>query len=194
MMLALFGVMSAQAATVRVLQVDGVIGPASADFILQGLEDVGEVEAVVIALDTPFEPADVADATFATDNFKAGELIGQWAAAKMGDDAANAKIALLDLNASEISVDYLRDNGFLHGFGRQAVEPVFCRLQRFFKPTGFRGGLLQLELQVFNRFSNFILWHVFPLFPKREREYAVFRPEKPVFHRINYPHFRAIIC
>ncbi|TVO51657.1 nodulation protein NfeD [Denitromonas halophila] len=53
MMLALFGVMSAQAATVRVLQVDGVIGPASADFILQGLEDVGEVEAVVIALDTP---------------------------------------------------------------------------------------------------------------------------------------------
>ncbi|TVO67548.1 NfeD family protein [Denitromonas ohlonensis] len=53
MMLALFGVMSAQAATVRVLQVDGVIGPASADFILQGLADVGEVEAVVIALDTP---------------------------------------------------------------------------------------------------------------------------------------------
>ncbi|KAA3651952.1 MAG: nodulation protein NfeD [Proteobacteria bacterium] len=53
LMLALLGVMPVQAATVRVLQVDGVIGPASADFILQGLEDVGEVEAVVIALDTP---------------------------------------------------------------------------------------------------------------------------------------------
>lgn len=37
---------------------------------------------IVIALDTPLEPIDAADATFATDNFKAGELIGQWAAAK----------------------------------------------------------------------------------------------------------------
>ena len=36
---------------------------------------------LVIALDTPIEPADAADATFATDNFKAGELIGQWAKA-----------------------------------------------------------------------------------------------------------------
>lgn len=79
---------------------------------------------LVIALDTPFEPADVADATFATDNFKAGELIGQWAAAQMGADAANAKIALLDLNASEISVDYLRDQGFLQGFGIDIKNPT----------------------------------------------------------------------
>lgn len=79
---------------------------------------------LVIALDTPFEPADVADATFATDNFKAGVLIGQWANAKMGADAANAKIALLDLNASEISVDYLRNNGFLQGFGIDIKDPT----------------------------------------------------------------------
>ncbi len=79
---------------------------------------------LVIALDTPFEPADTADATFATDNFKAGELIGQWAAAKLGADAANAKIALLDLNASEISVDYLRNNGFLKGFGIDIKDPT----------------------------------------------------------------------
>ena len=78
---------------------------------------------LVIALDTPFEPADTADATFATDNFKAGELIGQWARMKMGDDAANAKIALLDLNASEVSVDYLRDGGFLQGFGIDIKDP-----------------------------------------------------------------------
>ena len=37
---------------------------------------------LVIALDTPPDPADAADATFATDNFKAGSLIGQWAKAK----------------------------------------------------------------------------------------------------------------
>ncbi len=83
-----------------------------------------EAGALVIALDTPFEPADVADATFATDNFKAGVLIGEWAAAKLGDDAANARIALLDLNPSEISVDYLRDGGFLQGFGIDIKDPT----------------------------------------------------------------------
>ena len=78
---------------------------------------------LVIALDTPFEPASTADATFATDNFKAGELIGQWAKAKMGGNAKNAKIATLDLNASQISVDYLRNNGFLQGFGIDIKNP-----------------------------------------------------------------------
>jgi fructose transport system substrate-binding protein len=78
---------------------------------------------LVIALDTPFEPASVADATFATDNFKAGVLIGQWAKAKMGADAKNAKIARLILNPSQISVDYLRDNGFLQGFGIDIKDP-----------------------------------------------------------------------
>ncbi len=81
-----------------------------------------EAGVLVIALDTPFEPADAADATFATDNFLAGELIGKWAAAAMGD-TSGAKIALLDLNASEVSVDYLRDNGFLQGFGVDIKDP-----------------------------------------------------------------------
>ncbi len=72
---------------------------------------------LVIALDTPLEPIDAADATFATDNFKAGELIGQWAAATLGDAAADAKIAMLDLTPSQPSVDVLRDQGFMTGFG-----------------------------------------------------------------------------
>ncbi|MBA5776052.1 sugar ABC transporter substrate-binding protein [Stappia sp. F7233] len=72
---------------------------------------------LVIALDTPLEPIDAADATFATDNFKAGELIGAWAAKSLGDKAADAKIALLDLAPSAPSVDVLRDQGFLKGFG-----------------------------------------------------------------------------
>jgi len=72
---------------------------------------------LVIALDTPLEPIDAADATFATDNFKAGELIGEWAKAKMGDKADEAKIAFLDLSASAPSVDVLRDQGFMKGFG-----------------------------------------------------------------------------
>ncbi|WP_417826589.1 sugar ABC transporter substrate-binding protein [Thalassospira povalilytica] len=78
---------------------------------------------LVIALDTPLEPIDAADATFATDNFKAGELIGQWAAAKLGDKASDAKIALLDLSPSAPSVDVLRDQGFMKGFGIDIKDP-----------------------------------------------------------------------
>lgn len=82
--------------------------------VVQQARDAG---VLVIALDTPLEPIDAADATFATDNFKAGELIGQWAAATLGAEAENAKIALLDLAPSAPSVDVLRDQGFLSGFG-----------------------------------------------------------------------------
>jgi fructose transport system substrate-binding protein len=70
----------------------------------------------VIALDTPTDPPDVADITFATDNFAAGELIGKWAADQM--DGKKATIALLDLNNKQIvTVDYNRDQGFLTGMG-----------------------------------------------------------------------------
>ena len=43
---------------------------------IQKARDAG---LMVIVLDTPLDPMDAADATFATDNRKAGELIGQWA-------------------------------------------------------------------------------------------------------------------
>ncbi len=70
----------------------------------------------VIALDTPPEPADTVDITFATDNFKAGEEIGKWAAGRM--DGKKANIALLDgFTDKVISVDYNRDQGFLTGMG-----------------------------------------------------------------------------
>ncbi len=101
-----------------------LITPTDSRALVPVVTQAREAGVLVIALDTQFEPADAADATFATDNFKAGVLIGQWAAAKMGADAANAKIALLDLNASEISVDYQRDNGFLHGFGIDIKDPT----------------------------------------------------------------------
>ena len=47
----------------------------------------------VIALDTPTEPQDAADALFATDNLKAGELIGQYAKAKVKKMGITPKIA-----------------------------------------------------------------------------------------------------
>lgn len=101
-----------------------LITPSDSRALVPVIKQARDAGVLVIALDTPFEPADAADATFATDNFKAGELIGQWAKSKLGDDAANAKIALLDLNPSEVSVDYLRDQGFLTGFGIDVKNPT----------------------------------------------------------------------
>ena len=92
--------------------------------IVDSLAAAREAGLLVIALDTPLDPIDAADATFATDNFKAGELIGQWAKATMGEGAASAKIAMLDLGISQPSVDVLRDQGFLQGFGIDLGDPA----------------------------------------------------------------------
>jgi len=91
--------------------------------IVTAVTQAREAGLLVIALDTPLEPIDAADATFATDNFLAGELIGAWAAAKLGDAAADAKIAMLDLAVSQPSVGVLRDQGFLQGFGIDLGDP-----------------------------------------------------------------------
>ena len=86
------------------------------------IENARKQGLYVIALDTPPEPADVVDITFATDNFKAGEEIGKWAAAQMG--GKKATIALLDaFNDKVISVDYNRDQGFLTGMGIDVKDP-----------------------------------------------------------------------
>ena len=82
-----------------------------------------EAGVLVIALDTPLDPIDAADATFATDNFEAGRLIGAWAAATMGEGAATAKIGFLDLTPSQPTVDVLRDQGFMAGFGIDTKDP-----------------------------------------------------------------------
>jgi len=65
------------------------------------------------------DPPDAVDATFATDNYQAGKLIGQWAKAKFDKDGKtqSAKVAFLDLNANQVSVDVQRDQGFMEGFG-----------------------------------------------------------------------------
>ena len=85
--------------------------------IVPSIEKARAAGLITIALDTPLEPLTSADATFATDNYEAGVLIGQWAKAKMGAEAANAKIAFLDLTPQQPSVAVLRDQGFMEGFG-----------------------------------------------------------------------------
>ena len=91
--------------------------------IVPSVQQARDAGVLVIALDTPLEPIDAADATFATDNFLAGELIGKWAAASLGDAAKDAKIGMLDLAVSQPSVGVLRDQGFMQGFGIDIADP-----------------------------------------------------------------------
>ncbi|MEJ2017596.1 MAG: substrate-binding domain-containing protein [Maritimibacter sp.] len=110
-----------QVAAIETCIANGVSGilltASSTSAIVPSVEQARAAGILVIALDTPLEPVDSADMTFATDNFLAGELIGKWAKAQMGDAAADAKIAMLDLDVSQPSVGVLRDQGFLQGFG-----------------------------------------------------------------------------
>jgi len=94
-----------------------LITPSDSKAIVPEIDKAKQAGMLVVALDTPTDPASAVDDTFATDNFQAGLLIGQWAKAKLGAAAATAKIAMLDLNANQVSVDVKRDQGFLKGFG-----------------------------------------------------------------------------
>lgn len=85
--------------------------------IVPAVQKARDAGLLVIALDTPLEPVDAADSTFATDNLLAGELIGKWAAGTLGDQAKDAKIAFLNLTPSQPTVDVLRNQGFMKGFG-----------------------------------------------------------------------------
>jgi fructose transport system substrate-binding protein len=74
---------------------------------------------LVIALDSPTDPMTATDALFATDNYKAGILIGQYARAALGN--RRPRIATLDLFPGH-PVGAQRHNGFLKGFGLPAPE------------------------------------------------------------------------
>jgi len=90
--------------------------------IVPAVQKARDAGLLVIALDTPLEPVDAADSTFATDNLLAGELIGKWAAGTLGDKAKDAKIAFLNLTPSQPTVDVLRNQGFMKGFGIDVVD------------------------------------------------------------------------
>jgi fructose transport system substrate-binding protein len=98
-----------------------LITPNDSKAIVPSIDKAHQQGMLVIALDTPTDPANAVDATFATDNYAAGKLIGQWAKAKFAGKPA--KIAFLDLNANQVSVDVKRDQGFMDGFGIPFGDP-----------------------------------------------------------------------
>ncbi|WP_219601773.1 substrate-binding domain-containing protein [Nonomuraea indica] len=91
-----------------------LITPNDATAIVPSIKKARDAGVLVIALDTPTRPQNATDALLATDNFKAGELIGLYAKAMMGDRPA--RIATLDATPGSSS-SRLRHAGFLKGFG-----------------------------------------------------------------------------
>jgi fructose transport system substrate-binding protein len=96
-----------------------LITPSDSKAIIPSIRKARDKGVLVIALDSPTDPADGTDALFATDNYKAGVLIGQYAKAALG--AKPAKIVTLDLFPGH-PVGAQRHNGFLKGFGLPAPD------------------------------------------------------------------------
>ncbi|MES4903472.1 MULTISPECIES: sugar ABC transporter substrate-binding protein [unclassified Streptomyces] len=101
-----------------------LITPSDSKAIVPAIQKARAKGVLVIALDSPTEPQSAVDALFATNNFKAGQLIGEYAKAAM--KGKQAKIATLDL-APGVAVGVQRHDGFLKGFGVGEKDPsVVC--------------------------------------------------------------------
>jgi fructose transport system substrate-binding protein len=99
--------------------------PADSSAIVPTIEFAREQGVIVLALDTPTNPEDATNGLYATDNFKAGVLIGQYARAAM-ENPDDAVIALLGLPPG-ITVNELRQGGFLEGYGIELdSDQVVC--------------------------------------------------------------------
>lgn len=96
-----------------------MITPSDSKAIVPAIKKARAAGVLVIALDSPTEPQDATDALFATDNYKAGTLIGQYAKAAFAGKPA--KIAMLDLFPGH-PVGIARHNGFLAGFGAPGIS------------------------------------------------------------------------
>ena len=107
-----------------------MITPSDSKAIVPSIKRARAKGVLVIALDSPADPADATDGLFATDNYKAGILIGRYARAALGQRPA--KIATLDLLPGH-PVGAQRHNGFLTGFGLAAPPASSNQLG---KPNG----------------------------------------------------------
>jgi fructose transport system substrate-binding protein len=99
-----------------------LIAPTDSAALVPAIERARAAGVVVIAVDTPTDPESAVDALFATDNFRAGELVGRYAEAEAAERGIEPRVALLDL-APGIRSGELRREGFLQGFGIPADGP-----------------------------------------------------------------------
>ena len=96
-----------------------LITPSDSKAIVPSIKKARDKGVLVIALDSPTDPPEATDALFATDNYQAGVLIGQYAKVAMAGKPA--KIVTLDLFPGH-PVGAQRHNGFLKGFGLPAPD------------------------------------------------------------------------
>lgn len=96
-----------------------LITPSDSKAIIPAIKKARDKGVQVIALDSPTDPVDGTDALFATDNYKAGVLIGQYTKAALAGKPA--KIVTLDLFPGH-PVGAQRHNGFLQGLGLQSFD------------------------------------------------------------------------
>jgi fructose transport system substrate-binding protein len=122
----------------------GIMITSNGQAVNAALRQAKDYGLFVIALDTPLAPVETADVTYATDNFEAGRLIGEYAAARLA--GKKAVIAMLDLFDDQVvSVDIERDHGFLTGMGIDpGSETLNGREEETGRYTGGQGGSYQI--------------------------------------------------
>jgi fructose transport system substrate-binding protein len=98
-----------------------LITPSNTTGILGAIAEARRRGILVIALDTATDPADAADATYATDNLKAGRLQGTYVRSVLAD--RDPKVFMLD-GTEGSTVSRQRHDGFLSGFGIKDDSPV----------------------------------------------------------------------
>ena len=104
--------------------VDGILlAPTDSTALLPEIEAAQDAGVPVVAVDTPTDPETAVDAVFATDNRRAGMLVGQYARAKTEELGLEPRVAVLDL-APGIASGEQRLEGFLDGFGIAAEDPA----------------------------------------------------------------------
>ena len=91
-----------------------LISPSDAKAIVPTITRLRKDGILVIALDSPADPMDATDGFFGTDNYRAGELIGAYAKARLGSTAPKA--VTIDLLPGH-PTGAQRHNGFLKGLG-----------------------------------------------------------------------------
>ena len=96
-----------------------MITPNDSKAIVPSIKKAQAQGVMFIALDSPTDPVEGTDALFATDNYKAGVLIGEYAKSAMAGKPA--KIVTLDLFPGH-PVGAQRHNGFMKGFGLAAAD------------------------------------------------------------------------
>lgn len=123
---------------------DGILILPSGPGVYDAIERARDAGLIVIGLDTPTDPADVVDLTYATDNFGAGVQIGEWAAQDLGGE--HAVIALLDqFNDRVIQTDLNRNQGFLTGMGIDIADATLPGDEA--KTGDYSGGSYEIVCQ-----------------------------------------------